>query len=166
MENQPFLSIYTIRHQVLAYSFMSFWHLYILSFPDDESNDAYRSSAPQKLPRKNLGFDAKGTESRVMNQTSKKKSRHKSRRSKERQSKLSSTQTKDAISVENGSVDDSCWPHFSDEDYIVFCFREDGAFDVVKDGKPETSNRFDCMSRSSRTVNRKVSQSAVFLLYL
>ncbi|KAG6675381.1 hypothetical protein I3843_15G093200 [Carya illinoinensis] len=127
-------------------------------FPlDDESNDAYRSSAPQKLPRKNLGFDAKGTESRVMNQTSKKKSRHKSRRSKERQSKLSSTQTKDAISVENGSVDDSCWPHFSDEDYIVFCFREDGAFDVVKDGKPETSNRFDCMSRSSRTVNRKLN---------
>ncbi|XP_040997663.1 protein BREAKING OF ASYMMETRY IN THE STOMATAL LINEAGE [Juglans microcarpa x Juglans regia] len=127
-------------------------------FPlDDESNDTYRSSAPQKLPRKNMGFDTKaGTDqSRVMNQSSKKKSRHKSRRSKERQSKLSSAQTKDDITVENGSVDDSCWPNFSDEDYIVFCFREDGAFDVVKDGKPETSNRFDCMSRSSRTVNRK-----------
>uniref|UniRef100_A0A2N9J7M8 Uncharacterized protein n=1 Tax=Fagus sylvatica TaxID=28930 RepID=A0A2N9J7M8_FAGSY len=44
-----------------------------------------------------------------------------------------------------------------DEDYIVFCFREDGAFDVVKDGKPETSNRFDCTSRSSRPVSRKLN---------
>lgn len=107
-----------------------------------------------------------GPDSRV-HQTSKKTSRHKIRLSKERQQKLSSTQIKDAITVENGSVDDSRWPHFSDEDYIVFCFREDGAFDVVKDGKPETSNRFDCISRSSRTVNRKVGQSSVcLLLYL
>ena len=63
---------------------------------------------------------------------------------------------KDGISIRNRNGESSrqlC----ADEDYIVFCFREDGAFDVVKDGEttvhaeilnPEPSN--------SRPVNRKV----------
>ncbi|GLT54607.1 hypothetical protein SLA2020_277930 [Shorea laevis] len=83
---------------------------------------------------------------RAVDESSKKMSRHK-RRNKQRQPKQSSTQPKDAnIPVENGP-DDSRWPHYSDEDYIVFCFREDGAFDVVK----ETSRSI------SRPVNRKLN---------
>lgn len=54
------------------------------------------------------------------------------------------------------SSNDSSWSHFTDEDYIVFCFREDGAFDVVKDYcKSETP----CASRrSSLPPNQKVSK--------
>lgn len=43
----------------------------------------------------------------------------------------------------------------ADEDYIVFCFREDGAFDVMKDGKSEGN------PRNSRPVNRKVNRKAI-----
>ena len=123
--------------------------MYHMCFTDDEP----------ELPMKNTGLDKKGGSK--VNETNKKMSRHK-KRNKEKKPKLSSTQSKDSnnIPVENGS-DDTRWPHFSDEDYIVFCFREDGAFDVVKDGKPETSNRFDCTSRSSRPVSRKVSNTTM-----
>ncbi|XP_057951093.1 protein BREAKING OF ASYMMETRY IN THE STOMATAL LINEAGE [Malania oleifera] len=38
-------------------------------------------------------------------------------------------------------TDDSSWPHFADEDYIVFCIGEDGAFDVAKDVKSKNSRR-------------------------
>ena len=48
-----------------------------------------------------------------------------------------------------------------DEDYIVFCFREDGDFDIVKNGKISIDEMPDCSldrtSRSTRAVNRKVS---------
>ncbi|KAM4106829.1 hypothetical protein ACJW30_04G092400 [Castanea mollissima] len=124
-------------------------------FPIDDEPNTYRSSSPQ--PVKNMSFDKKG-DSKV-NQNNKKMSWHK-KRSKEKRSKLSSTQQpKDSsnnIPVEN-VADEARWPHFSDEEYIVFCFREDGAFDVVKDGKPETSKPFDCTSRNSRPVNRKLN---------
>ncbi|XP_059455769.1 protein BREAKING OF ASYMMETRY IN THE STOMATAL LINEAGE-like [Corylus avellana] len=50
------------------------------------------------------------------------------------------------IPVENEPADDSRWQHFSNEDYIVFCFRENGAFDVVKE--------------TSRPVNRKLNYGA------
>lgn len=115
------------------------------------------------MPVKNIAFEMKGN--RRVNQTTKKTSRQRRVRNKEKPPKLSSTQAIDSnIAVENGPDDDSCWPHFSDEDYIVFCFREDGAFDVVKDGKPEASSRFDCTSRSPRPINRKVRKSAVYIL--
>ncbi|RXH96471.1 hypothetical protein DVH24_008975 [Malus domestica] len=52
--------------------------------------------------------------------------------------------------------DTSCRPRFSDEEYIVFFFKEDGAFEVVKNGKVEASNTIDCASRNSpRPANRK-----------
>lgn len=57
--------------------------------------------------------------------------------------------------------EDSNWSNSVDEeDYIIFCFREDGAFEVLKNDKPDevTSNRADSESRiKSRPVNRKVS---------
>lgn len=61
------------------------------------------------------------------------------------------------ISAENASSinNDASWPSFADEDYIVFCFKEDGAFDVVKDCKSEASNHIECTRRSSWYINRK-----------
>ncbi|XP_058227954.1 protein BREAKING OF ASYMMETRY IN THE STOMATAL LINEAGE isoform X1 [Rhododendron vialii] len=50
----------------------------------------------------------------------------------------------------------------TDEDYIVFCFREDGAIHVVKDGETEASDQIDRVNQSStRHVNhRKVCSSS------
>ncbi|KAF2312899.1 hypothetical protein GH714_040958 [Hevea brasiliensis] len=62
--------------------------------------------------------------------------------------------------MENKS-NDSGWPHFQDEDYIVFCFKEDGAFDVVKDGKLEALELFDSGNRSPRPVVRKLNYGEV-----
>ncbi|GAV81802.1 hypothetical protein CFOL_v3_25255, partial [Cephalotus follicularis] len=67
------------------------------------------------------------------------------------------------ITTEDGTDDDdsSRWPHFVDEEYIVFCFKEDGAFDV-KHGKSPTSNRLAQQTISRRSpvsvVNRKVEE--------
>lgn len=59
--------------------------------------------------------------------------------------------------------DESGWPSFEEEDYIVFCFEEDGAIHMVKEVKSETSNCIDrSHSRSSRTINRKVSSEQIF----
>ena len=76
--------------------------------------------------------------------------RHRRRNNKERDE----AKYANIIPVENGPADDSRWPHFSDEDYIVFCFRENGGFDVVKE--------------TSRSVNRKVGSNStdLCLLYL
>ncbi|EXB89112.1 hypothetical protein L484_016672 [Morus notabilis] len=57
--------------------------------------------------------------------------------------------------------EDSNWSNSVDEeDYIIFCFREDGAFEVLKNDKPDeaTSNHADSKSRiNSRPVNRKLN---------
>ena len=54
--------------------------------------------------------------------------------------------------------DDSSWPKFADEDYIVFCFGEDGTFDVVKDGRGGASDHPNFMNRESRSSSRPVSR--------
>lgn len=71
--------------------------------------------------------------------------------------------------VRNQSSDEesSCrqLPHFADEDqdYIVFCFKEDGEFDVVKNVKREGHNSMDSSSsKNSRAINRKVRHHVVF----
>ncbi|KAJ8772215.1 hypothetical protein K2173_027392 [Erythroxylum novogranatense] len=51
----------------------------------------------------------------------------------------------DASIMVSKSSDSSSWSgfnHAQDEEYIVFCFREDGAFDVVKDGMSESLDCF------------------------
>ncbi|KAF8399664.1 hypothetical protein HHK36_015535 [Tetracentron sinense] len=67
----------------------------------------------------------------------------------------SSTPMKD-----NGTVDneiDSHWPPLADEDYIVFCFKEDGAFDVVKNEISEASGQEESKTKQLRSVNRKLN---------
>ena len=40
-----------------------------------------------------------------------------------------------------GDVEEPDWPPFADEDYIVFCFEEDGAFHVVMEDSPKAIAR-------------------------
>ncbi|XP_060670997.1 protein BREAKING OF ASYMMETRY IN THE STOMATAL LINEAGE [Ziziphus jujuba] len=92
--------------------------------------------------------------------------------SREGQLELGSTrEVKDTTTVqplERSHIEEPSWPHFAEEDYIVFCFKEDGDFDVVKDGynKSEASSCIDCRTRSSRPVNRKVSEKGLQLHYV
>ncbi|KAK0586460.1 hypothetical protein LWI29_007324 [Acer saccharum] len=96
----------------------------------DEDNDSFPSSPPQ-LPIRNT---VKGK------RTSRRKECNKDR----------SYGSITSQSQQNIAADD--------EDYIVFCFSEDGAFDVVKDGKSEpSSNHIDCTKSSSWPVNRKIN---------
>lgn len=56
-------------------------------------------------------------------------------------------------------VDDSNWSLSVDNDFIVFCFKEDGGFDVVKDYhgvKSEAHKGVTEKHKKSRPVNRKV----------
>ncbi|XP_038893854.1 protein BREAKING OF ASYMMETRY IN THE STOMATAL LINEAGE [Benincasa hispida] len=100
------------------------------------------------MPITNIVFDTKSSTSRGRENTKKMS----------RQRKRSSPQAKDVL-VKNKMVtrttDDSSWPQFEDEDYIVFCFKEDGAFDVIKNGNnSETSSHcIDLVSTSSRPLN-------------
>ncbi|XVF08890.1 hypothetical protein REPUB_Repub07fG0043200 [Reevesia pubescens] len=116
-------------------------------FPLEEEPQTHRSSSPQ-LPIRNMVFETKDdTKDKKCN----KRLSRRNRCNKDRQLNLSTpTVSRNIASVENGSsdCDNGSWPCFSDEEYIVFCFREDGAFDVVKDNnKSEESNQ------SSRKLN-------------
>ncbi|XP_021909375.1 protein BREAKING OF ASYMMETRY IN THE STOMATAL LINEAGE [Carica papaya] len=117
-------------------------------FPLDEEPDTNRSGSPQ-LPIRNVALNMKD---------SKKIAENLYRR---RTGKSSRTRVRNKnVREETGSDNSSSWPHFSDDDYIVFCFGEDGAFDVLKDGKStETSSvRYPSRtSRNSRRTNRKLN---------
>lgn len=82
-----------------------------------------------------------------------------------RHRKHSSPQAKDVVVEKKTTTtgDSSSWPQFEDEDYIVFCFKEDGAFDVIKNGNnSDTSHCIDLVSTSSRPVSRKVLCTSCF----
>ncbi|XWS60400.1 hypothetical protein CRYUN_Cryun07bG0033400 [Craigia yunnanensis] len=116
----------------------------------EEEPETHRSSSPQ-LPIRNMVFETKDD---TRDKKSNKRPSRRNRCNKDRQLNQSPTVSSNTVSVENGS-DNSSWPCFSDEEYIVFCFREDGAFDVVKDNsKSEESNQ---SSRSSWPVNPKLN---------
>ncbi|GFY85679.1 hypothetical protein Acr_04g0004170 [Actinidia rufa] len=117
-------------------------------FPLDEEPDTFCSSSAQVPGGGGMGFSKGRGMSKMANKCNQ-----------ERESIPSSTQATNSRRDEHGIVDDSSWPRLADEDYIVFCFREDGAIHVVKDGKKTEwpSNRVDGVDRSpTRPVNRKV----------
>ncbi|KAJ4838112.1 hypothetical protein Tsubulata_003436 [Turnera subulata] len=73
-----------------------------------------------------------------------------------------STGAMDNVSNEANKCNDSIWEHSQDEDYIVFCFREDGDFDVVKGCESEESlEPLDSASKNARSVNRKLNFAEV-----
>ncbi|XP_034673198.1 protein BREAKING OF ASYMMETRY IN THE STOMATAL LINEAGE [Vitis riparia] len=67
-------------------------------------------------------------------------------------------QSLDSREDDSGGINGSRWPRFADEDYIVFCFGEDGTFDVIKDGKGGASDHINCMTRESRSSSRPVNR--------
>ncbi|KAF3438014.1 hypothetical protein FNV43_RR20770 [Rhamnella rubrinervis] len=148
---------------------------------DEDRHDRYFSSTvPQLAIRNNMGLETKNNadSSRGISNNIKAKRRLTRQKKCNRErvelelGSSTTTEVKDSSSTsisstsvpvdqnrKNHDHQEPSWPHFEDEDYIVFCFKEDGAFDVVKDGynKSEAaSNRIDCRARSSsRPVNRK-----------
>ncbi|XP_044484856.1 protein BREAKING OF ASYMMETRY IN THE STOMATAL LINEAGE-like [Mangifera indica] len=116
-------------------------------FPLEDETDTYRSSSsPPQLPMRSTVFDMKDNESKGKRNRKKLLRRTRSCRSNNNNNICStrinlgtSTQTRNNNNLVSTEItNDSSWPHFTDEDYIVFCFKEDGAFDVVKDCKSGT----------------------------
>lgn len=121
---------------------------------DDEQETFPNSSS--KLPIRNMVFGVKKDSTRGGNKRNKKLSK---KNKKFRQVNPGSTQATvdSSVSVQNCNTRDSCRPHLQDEEYIVFCFGEDGGFDVVKECKsPETFLHFTANNTSPRSVNRKL----------
>ncbi|MCD9645979.1 hypothetical protein HAX54_035469 [Datura stramonium] len=59
--------------------------------------------------------------------------------------------------AEEKGENDSSWPRFSEEDYIVFCFEDDGGIHIVEDRKSEVFHqKFDHANLTSRPVCRKL----------
>ena len=147
-------------------------------FTDDHELDHH----PMPMPMRNnkMAFDTEGERSSKgnnieANNNKKKSSQHRRLICKEEannNSNSNNNNSNSAPSSTNTPHEDSNWPHFADEDYIIFCFREDGAFEIVKNNGNRTYHdqlpsicldRNTTSSRSSRPVNRKVR---TFFLYL
>ncbi|XVE83914.1 hypothetical protein DITRI_Ditri16bG0126400 [Diplodiscus trichospermus] len=117
----------------------------------EDEPETHHSSSPQ-LPIRNTVL---GTKHDTRDQKSNKRLSRRKKCDTYKELNLSPTVSKSTASVENGSSGNSSWTRFSDEEYIVFCFREDGGFDVVKDNsKSKEPNQ---SRRSSRPVNRKLN---------
>lgn len=134
-----------------------------VNFADDETDTTCQSSSAQVYDTKDKTGNRSGKNLLRRNRWNKR------RCARTNMTSPSSTQggnNNNPISAENASSinNDASWPSFADEDYIVFCFKEDGAFDVVKDCKSEASNHIECTRRSSWYINRKkVSYIYIYL---
>lgn len=162
-----------------------------INLSDDEPADDHRRCAttPHQLPIRNMVFDihdhgdSGGNEigwsknmspsrHRKWNQSTRRRLNHDPKHVKETTTTTSTCSSSTSWPVRNQSSDEesSCrhLPHFADEDqdYIVFCFREDGEFDVVKNVKQEGHNSLDSTSsKNSRAINRKVRHRVVFKFF-
>lgn len=112
---------------------------YVSRYLDEESSDTIHSTFPQmqttsmaansKCSRKTHHSGMKiSVANKICNEEEKDES------SAQRLMTPNSTTTNDN-EVEEGSRDPK-WPRFSEEDYIVFCFREDGAIHMINESKP------------------------------
>ncbi|OMO58752.1 Plant disease resistance response protein [Corchorus capsularis] len=119
-----------------------------------EGETETRHSASSQVPIANMVFETHDdTGGDYNNKKSKKRlSRRNRGNNGDRQVNPSPT-----VENENGSGggggDNSSWRGFSDEEYIVFCFREDGAFDVVKDYKSSEEYIHSRKSSSPQKLN-------------
>lgn len=73
------------------------------------------------------------------------------------------------VSAEKGEEkgeNDSSWPRFSEEDYIVFCFEDDGGIHIVEDRKSEAFHqKIDHANLTSKPVCRKVMNLLQFTFF-
>ncbi|XP_029130412.1 protein BREAKING OF ASYMMETRY IN THE STOMATAL LINEAGE-like [Cajanus cajan] len=121
-------------------------------------DDHELGSSPQvAADRKSVAFDKK--KDNIINPMHNKKlSRANKKCNKRIQKKDQMEKDEDGVLIEN-LVDEPTWSLSGYDDYIVFCFREDGAFDVVKDYKgvkSETHRGVDENHKISKTLNRKL----------
>ncbi|KAM7479797.1 hypothetical protein LguiA_028010 [Lonicera macranthoides] len=122
---------------------------YACRFPLDEEPERFCCSSIQICKGDDRGQvrDIRGTES----------SEDRYKQKQQSTKKLNENNDSRDLEEKGNENDDeeSRWPSFEEEDYIVFCFEEDGAIHMVKEVKSETSSRSH--SRSSRPINRKLS---------
>ncbi|TKY73274.1 BREAKING OF ASYMMETRY IN THE STOMATAL LINEAGE [Spatholobus suberectus] len=119
-------------------------------------DDHELDSSPQVAVRKNTAFDDKKDNS-TNPMHNKNLSRSSKSCNKRRQQNNQIGKEKEGAPIGN-RVDDSSWSLSADDECIVFCFRDDGAFDVVKDHKSvkyEARRGVDGEHKNSRPVNRK-----------
>ncbi|CAL5441532.1 unnamed protein product [Camellia sinensis] len=109
----------------------------------DEESDIFCISSAQ-VPRGALVFNSNGDNKKTFHERNRMASCD-NKCDGDKETVLSSTQSNN-IELEKTEIDESSWPHFGDEDYIVFCFKEDGVIHVVQDGKPEVSDHVDYMT--------------------
>ncbi|XP_059303758.1 protein BREAKING OF ASYMMETRY IN THE STOMATAL LINEAGE [Lycium ferocissimum] len=118
---------------------------YACRFPLEEEKDKFCSMTPEKPSRKMI-FDPMGDSRKNRKKKLNKKMEH---RKKE-------TVKVSAEKAEEGEKD-SNWPRFSEEDYIVFCFEEDGGIHIVEDRKSEAFHqKIDHANLTSKPVCRKL----------
>ncbi|KZV21707.1 protein BREAKING OF ASYMMETRY IN THE STOMATAL LINEAGE [Dorcoceras hygrometricum] len=122
---------------------------YACRFPsDEESSDAILSTLPQvqnTIMAANSRCSSKTCDScRKTSFANKMCNEEANGESSAQSSTLNST---DDNEVEEGRRDPK-WPRFSEEDYIVFCFREDGAIHMINESKP--SKTYDDNSKKGK----------------
>ncbi|CAN4088331.1 unnamed protein product [Withania somnifera] len=119
---------------------------YACRFPLEEERGKFCSTTPQKSCRK-MVFDPIGDS---------KKNRKKKLNKKMEQRKKETVKVSAEEKAEEGE-NDSSWPRFSQEDYIVFCFEDDGEIHIVEDRKSEAFHqKIDHTNLTSKPVCRKL----------
>ncbi|KAM3318875.1 protein BREAKING OF ASYMMETRY IN THE STOMATAL LINEAGE [Capsicum chacoense] len=120
---------------------------YACRFPLDDERGKFCIKTPQTSSRK-MAFDPIGESSR--------KNRKKKLNKKMEQRKKETVKVSAEEKGEEGE-NDSSWPRFSEEDYIVFCFEDDGGIHIVEDKKSEAFHqKIDHANLTSRPVCRKL----------
>lgn len=120
---------------------------YACRFPLEEEPGKFCSTTPQKSSRK-MVFDPIGDKSR--------KNRKKKLNKKMEQRKKETVKVSGEEKAEEGE-NDSSWPRFSEEDYIVFCFEDDGGIHIIEDRKSEAFHqKIDHANLTSKPVCRKL----------
>ncbi|KAK4350377.1 hypothetical protein RND71_029690 [Anisodus tanguticus] len=119
---------------------------YACRFPLEEEVDKFCSMTPEK-PRRKMVFDPIGDS---------RKNRKKKLNKKMEQRIKETVKVSAEEKVEEGE-NDSNWPRFSEEDYIVFCFEDDGGIHIVEDRKLEAFHqKIDHANKTSKPVCRKL----------
>ncbi|KAK7265889.1 hypothetical protein RJT34_33514 [Clitoria ternatea] len=101
--------------------------------------DDHKLTSSPRVVKGNMASDKKWKKKELRNQTKK---------------------DKDGVVPTENKFDHSSWSLSMDDEYIVFCFREDGALDVVKDEKCVNSEALSkgvhAINKNSKPVNRKL----------
>ncbi|XP_043700336.1 protein BREAKING OF ASYMMETRY IN THE STOMATAL LINEAGE [Telopea speciosissima] len=128
--------------------------LFACKLPSDDESDTFHPSVPPHVPSESRLSGAKQDETRIYVIKPGTPSTHKS--NKQRLVPISIPSIKDSEQLNSKICSQYYPPEFKEEDYIVFCFKEDGTFEVVKDEKSESCHHVNYRTELSKAViNRK-----------